>query len=810
MRLFYSFLFLLNLCIQAQEIPPIQNFSPATYNGGNQNWSIAQADDKVMYFANNDGLLEFNGAVWTLYPSPNETIIRSVEIIEDKIYTGAYMEFGYWEKTNTGKLQYSSISDQLELAQVEDEEFWNIIQVEQWILFQSLKRIYIYHPEDGRVKIIDSPEIITKVFTTKSNKVLFQRINGGLFEVVNGKDSLVLDNRILKKDEVIYIVDDGAKLVLLTKNNGFFTYSNGIFTKLETALDQYQDLEMYSAAPLSDGRIAVGSISQGVFILDQEFKRTDVINQQSGLLNNTVLSLFEDLDQNLWVGLDNGITKIELAAPITVFEDQDGQLGSVYATAVYKEKLYLGTNQGLYYKPLSSVSSKFEFVKSTEGQVWNLNVFDDKLWIAHHDGTFYVQDDRLFEIENASGTWNIKPVRKGLLLQGNYDGIYILAKSGDEWRIRNKVKGFTNSSRYFEIQDSTILVNHEYKGVFTLSLDSRLTKLKSSSIDTTLKGANSALAQFNGHTLYLSKKGMFKFEGLTKGFVKDSLLSSHLKPEGYISGRMVTPKQEELWVFREQEIVKVSSGTLSNVPTIEKIPLHASQRRNIIEYENIIPFQEPSIYLIGTSFGYLVLDTDKIKINDFQVYISNLRTGIDNNHHNSQLYTDLTKKGTFETGNNNLTIHFHSPDYSKYFSPSYQHQLIGEYNQWSEWTKQPKVFYENIPPGNYTFNVRAKVGNQVSSNIASYQFTIPKPWYARDFMIAIYILCVAAFSLFMHNVYRVYYKKQQFKIIEQNKKEIELEKLKSEQEMIRYKNEQLERENKDKSNELAASTMSIN
>ena len=55
----------------------MRNFSPNSYGAENQNWGIAQSQDKLLYVANNKGLLEFNGANWTLYPSPNETIKRA-------------------------------------------------------------------------------------------------------------------------------------------------------------------------------------------------------------------------------------------------------------------------------------------------------------------------------------------------------------------------------------------------------------------------------------------------------------------------------------------------------------------------------------------------------------------------------------------------------------------------------------------------------------------------------------------------------------------------------------------------------------
>ena len=74
---------------------------------------ISQDRDHYLYFANNSGLLEYNGTAWTLYPSPNETIIRSVKVIGDRIYTGCYMEFGYWTRENNGSLAYTALSNKI-------------------------------------------------------------------------------------------------------------------------------------------------------------------------------------------------------------------------------------------------------------------------------------------------------------------------------------------------------------------------------------------------------------------------------------------------------------------------------------------------------------------------------------------------------------------------------------------------------------------------------------------------------------------------------------------------------------------------
>ncbi|MBT8291767.1 MAG: hypothetical protein KJN70_00715, partial [Eudoraea sp.] len=72
MRITFTLLFLFcNFLGYTQELPPIQNYAPYDYGAGTQNWAISQSDEKLIYVANNEGLLEFNGAQWKLHPSPN-------------------------------------------------------------------------------------------------------------------------------------------------------------------------------------------------------------------------------------------------------------------------------------------------------------------------------------------------------------------------------------------------------------------------------------------------------------------------------------------------------------------------------------------------------------------------------------------------------------------------------------------------------------------------------------------------------------------------------------------------------------------
>ena len=79
-------------------VPFIRNYPKREYKAGTQTWGIAQDQKGFMYFANNEGLLVFDGVAWQLYKMPNTSITRSVHITDNgTIYVGAYNELGKME-----------------------------------------------------------------------------------------------------------------------------------------------------------------------------------------------------------------------------------------------------------------------------------------------------------------------------------------------------------------------------------------------------------------------------------------------------------------------------------------------------------------------------------------------------------------------------------------------------------------------------------------------------------------------------------------------------------------------------------------
>ena len=107
-------IFFLTTLISQEFTPIVKQFSKNDYNASNQNWSVAQCPDGILYFGNNQGLLSFDGSMWKTTRMPQNKIVRSLLIDKDgRIYVGSFEEFGYYTKSKTGRLEYTSLSAKL-------------------------------------------------------------------------------------------------------------------------------------------------------------------------------------------------------------------------------------------------------------------------------------------------------------------------------------------------------------------------------------------------------------------------------------------------------------------------------------------------------------------------------------------------------------------------------------------------------------------------------------------------------------------------------------------------------------------------
>ena len=800
----FLILFFFSLSIYSQSFPPIQSYTPQEYSAANQNWKISETSKNEILFANSEALLLFNGTSWNNYSSPNGSIVRSVKNIDDKIYIGSHSDFGFFQKSNSGVLVYTSLVEKLNLIIEEDEEFWNIMTLDNWIIFQSISRLIFIDKNSNDVKYLKLKGIINNSFSI--DKQIYIALNTGLFKLVNGQSELVIESSQLPS-QIVNIFNSENGLLILTSQHGFYLEkSPGVLIRVNSSLDFLNDgFSIFSAIRLQDSSYALGSVGQGLFLLDSDLKSLKKIDKSRGLANNTVLSLYEDTKNNIWLGLDNGITVINNDSPFSIYSDSDGVLGTIYATKLFNKILYVGTNQGLFFKKYNT-DEPFRLIKETSGQVWSLIEIDNTLFCGHNNGTFIVSNGSVKKISNTNGSWTFRKISDDSsdVLEGSYYGLKILSKVNEQWIVKNNITGFDISSRFFEISNNgKIIVSHGYKGVYKLSANSDFTNIIDYELDSiAVKGGNTSLSKFDNNIYYNYDKGMLKYNSLTNNFSKDTLLSN-LSSKDLLYGIIRNDYDKKLWLFSENNIHYVYKDLVSGNKKVSSIVSTNQLRRTV--FENISKIDK-SNYVIGTNNGYITLDLDKYKLLPPKVNISKIES-----YELNQNPIPVNKEEfiQFESSFNNLRFHTNVSNYQKFQPITFEYLLEGYLPEWVSVKESPFIEFNNLKPGDYEFKVKAKIGDLYSSNTESISFTVERPWYFSNFMIANYFLVFAIIFFFFNRSYEKYYNEKEQKIIKTNQNKLELIEIEKKQALMALENNKLQDDIESKNRELAISTMSM-
>lgn len=790
----------------SQELPPVINYNPNEYQAGNQNWMVSQAPDKTIYVANSEGLLQYTGSEWNLYPMPNNTIVRSVEVVGDKIFTGAYMEFGYWMENTKGKLEYTSLTPKFPGNISDGEQFWHMEHVGEILVVQSFEGLYIYNLKTEEISRVKTPPLITNLFKGE-NSVYFQVAGEGLFTIKNTQPELVILPDILGDIELMHVSRQGNLLNLISRSGFFYTWNGETLTPNKVELsEKIRNKSVFSALTLKDHSLLLGTVEDGIYYINEQGDILYHFNQLNGLANNTVLKLFLDEAENVWAALDNGLSVINLDTPFKLFEDNNGYLGSVYASYKTDKYLYVGTNQGLFAK--ADGEKEFKFIEGTNGQVWSLQFIKGYLFCGHNNGTYVIREETAENIFDQSGTWIIRNYANhpGFYIQGHYNGISILEEKNGNFELVGFLKEFPHSSKYLISEpDGDIWIGNEHKGVFRLNLKESKTDILSVKNFTfgEVSGITSSIFKFNDTLYYSSKDQLFQYREKADAFSPESKLATIFDKAGLISGNIISAGnsgKESIWGFSENSIFNVEVAQLVEGYKINSVYLPKDLRNITLGFENILDLGNEN-FLLGISNGYLKFQKNVEISQDYDLRIEKIYSSTLDG---TPILIDLARPPEFHYKSNNFSFNFSIPEYKKFLLPVYSYRLLGLGSVWSPWTGESLANFENLPFGQYTFQVRAKVGDQEIEPI-NFEFEIARPWYLHNLAIVIYVLLVFALAYFINKAY----KRKHLKLIRENEKELKVKNLEAEKRIMELQNEQLEKDMTSKNTELAISTMSL-
>ncbi|MCZ4407220.1 triple tyrosine motif-containing protein [Cryomorphaceae bacterium 1068] len=809
------------------QTPLISNYGKEVHRGGTQNWSITAHKDGVIYFGNNSGVLVFDGHEWTVVPLPNRTFVRSLlQKDSGQLYVGGQNEFGYFSNGRLSVENYHSLKHLVPEEYADFEDVWEIFDTGESTYFCTEKAVFII--SNGNCEVLLPKDERFENFFLFDNQLCVQEIGTGLLLFDGNKlvpflsDPIIVGQRIAS----MLSISDGDHL-LFTQEGAIFRFDGSVLEPFGGEAENFtKEFKQYVSIRLKNGSIAIGSTQNGLIIINESGEVLEHYNSDSGLANNTLLSLYQDRSENIWMGLDNGIAYLEINSPFSQINQINGLEGTGYAALLHKESYYFGTNLGLY--RAKSGEDNFELVDNTKGQIWSLQTLHDGFIINADGGALYFENDVITRISDVRSSWKFYELAgsDGLFLQGSYGGLYLYQKSDRDavpLKFLGKLDGFDESSRIFEEdEDGYIWVAHAYRGLFRLKPDYKNLRFEEVRQFGVAEGLPEDLyitvSKIRNEMVFATMKGIFRFDRSTEKFEVHEELTTLLGKERSVQ-RLVEDKLGNIWFSTDREfgLVEILETGLYN--DVEVLYFNQIQDELVDGFEDVFTLSDAAAFIPVESGFYKYKLRWSAQPPEFEyplriteIYLTSTSDSLISDYYSS----DTIAETKLPPKEGDIRFHFNLPTFGKLNQVVYQYTLSDEDNGWSDWTTETKKEYSNLTHGDYTFQVRAKNAFGRISEPVSFGFSVMPPWYKTTaaqvgFVVLgfLVLLTVVRFVAIREAKKTEEVKQQSILTIREKEEEHQREKEQSENEIIRLRNEKLRAEVSHKNAELASTTMHL-
>lgn len=778
-------------------IPLIKNYSRTEYKGGTQNWDIDQDKNGNMYFANNNCLIQFDGSTWKKYKSKRSDAMKSLKVdSRGKIYVGYYNEFGCFKANSKGKLEYFSISSLLkkEIRNTMDV-IWRIHLYKDEVIFQSFHSIYIY--KNNKLKIINAPKRFQFSFIS-NGRLYIQDFFSGIMEYSNGKLSYLKGSNALNNTEVWGIVEiEKNKILATTLDRGLFTLSNGQTTPWNTEANTFIKKNGSLGCILyKDKYIVINSVLDGIIVCDLKGDIIQHINRSKGLQNNTALSSFIDNSNNLWLGLDNGITYVSENSLLTYFGFNN--LGTVYCSIIHKGNLYVGTNQGVFSHPWNAnfKEKSFKLVEGTTTIAWNLQIMNGELICASNKGALVIENEKMVKNLDPIGYLKFKsiPRHPNFFIGANYNGFSIFEKTSSGIKLRNKIEGINITSSTFEIDNNYLWLSKDQQ-IFQITLSNDLRKVNTVKTFTQYSDQNhgiGSLQQINNEVYFQSNNIFYTYSIAQNTFIEDPAITNIFKSIPKIKV-LIEDTNGNLWYnFNESIGVLMKAGNkYKNVI----VPLSNLTGNLVANYMSINTIDSKNTF-IGLADGLAHYDPtiDNKSVSKPKALIRSFSFPGDTIHLGN--FQNKNEQYKLPYSSNQVKFTFSSPSYENLDNLEFSYQLDGFEENWSDWTNSTIKEYTNLKEGNYKMKVKMRNNSGIESEQSSIAFRVYPPWYRHSLAYLFYLLIAVSSVYYVRHRIRMKIRKDQyFETQEQRRLYLEKEtKIKQEQYELEKEIEKLENE----------------
>ncbi len=806
-------------------IPFTRNYSISTLQAGSQTWMIDISPNGLAYFANNDGVVEFDGLSWRKYPMPNRTVVRSVKATSDgRIYAGAFNQFGYFFPDNQGELKFHALHDLMPEQERNFEDVWRIYEMPQGIVFQTFQQLMIY--KDGQIQTIDLPGKFHFSFLVNGELYINDQ-DEGLFRLAGERLIKVHGTDYLKGKLIWSILPKGNNLLIATASEGIFEFDGLDLKAWENPASEFLTKnQVYCGANFDETTYLFGTIQDGLLVCDTAGKILQKVGIESGLQNSTVLSIKVDQYRNLWLGLDNGIDYVETNSPLSYFSSFNG-LSAGYAAILHKGILYLGTNRGLFYANWEALDNgfanqRFQLVPGTQGQVWELKNIDGTLFCGHNSGVFTIDGAKAARVSDVQGGWTFTRPENNpdVLICGTYTNLVKFEKRNNKWQKGKVIPGFKESSRSLaNAGNNAMWMAHGYKGVFKVQFDPNydsVTEVRFYNENSGFKSnKNINVCEVAGQPIFTTTDyGLYSYDPKSDSFFPDENLNSTF-PGKNIS-LLKEDADDNVWYFTVDEagVFRLQEdGSYARVD----VPFRELKGFFVKGFQFVYPMDEDHVFF-GVQNGFVHYTPEYPK--DYQQEFSSFIRRVDLHGADSALMKGYLSKPqqipAIPFKFNQIRFEFSANDFENPGQMMFSTQLQGFDEEWQDWTNRAMREFTNLRHGRYLFKVKARNLFGTQSNTSEYAFVIDPPWYLSWEGYVLYFLAFMGVVFLMGKYVRMRMEKskqleeeRQKRLFRDREKQLQTEALEAEKEVIRLKNENLRAEMKQKDKELANSTMQM-
>lgn len=770
-----------SVCGQTQErgMPFIHNFFPKEYKAGLANWAIVQDNRGVMYFGNDNGILEYDGSDWKLIKT-NGAVRALAKDKNGRIYAGGTGHFGYLHADSLGRMRYKQLQELLPQDKRAFGEVWTVNCISEGVFFQTDESVFILKQNKGQpyLQIVPANTFFTFGYAVR-DQFYVQQSEQGLMKWVGSRLVPVKDTDMFAASLISRVLPwEENELLLCVQNMGLYVTNRGKLVKWDTEADELlRDFRSYNACWInyaSNKRIlAVGMLGVGVLMIDEQGKLLGIYNKRNGLADDFVLSFAEDGQNALWMGMYNGIARMEYPSDFQLYNEQFQQLkGSVNAIAKHEGRLYVATLSGLFRlapRELTHAAAtrrfydaQFEAVPGFKLDCWALLSIDKDLLVGTFMGVKLLRGESVSNIGNDDTPPNIfcferSRIDPDRVFVGSAYSIRSIYRKNDNWTDEGKLEGLRDDIRHIKedkdgnlwaasLNNGIYLIDFAHGSSYRFNQQPHIRRLGLAEGLPSL--ADNYLFLLKGQIRVATERGIYKYEG--GKFVHDTLFN---EPVNRQQRKVMLPspdRQGNIWMFTAHR-GKIEAGVFEKqgdtyVYTVGALArlndLHAVQALYtgdsaavwLSDINGIYRYERRTDAPVRFTFHALIR---KVSIGkDSVIFYGNFadKEGIAINEQPAVFSPDLPYTL------NHIRFDFTAAAFNNPQANLFRHKLDGLEKEWSRWSEHRFKEYTNLREGHYVFRVQARdiFGNL--STEAAYHFVIKAPWYRTVVAYAFYIL----------------------------------------------------------------------